>query len=87
MGFAFCEAFASRGCKVYATARDLKKMEGFTDAEIETLALDVTKDEDVRRVVQHIVAAEGKIDVVVNNAGISYISKSDLCVHSPPVHL
>lgn len=32
--------------------------------------MDVTSDEDVKDVVQHIINVEGRIDVVVNNAGI-----------------
>jgi len=43
-------------------------MKGFRDG-IETLALDVTSDEDVQNVVDHIVKVEGRIDIVVNNAG------------------
>ncbi|THH21136.1 hypothetical protein EW146_g369 [Bondarzewia mesenterica] len=66
-----CEQFAERGCKVYATARKVEKMQGFTvRSEIEPLALDVTSDEDVQRVVESIVAREGKIDILVNNAGV-----------------
>ena len=32
--------------------------------------MDVRSDEDVQRVIAHIVELEGRIDVVVNNAGI-----------------
>lgn len=45
-------------------------MAGFSHPRIEKLPLDVTSDEDVKRVVEHIVGKEGKIDIVVNNAGI-----------------
>ena len=38
--------------------------------------MDVTKDEDVQVVVQKILADEGKIDIVVNNAGAISIGKS-----------
>lgn len=51
-------------------------MEGFSDQTIQKLALDVTSDEDVERVIQTILDAEGKVDIVVNNAGISGISVS-----------
>ncbi|KAH9936922.1 oxidoreductase [Amylocystis lapponica] len=69
IGFALCEEFAAQGCKVYATARRLEAMEGFTHEGIVCLKLDVTSDEEVQSVVDHIVAEDGKIDVVVNNAG------------------
>ncbi|KAG6328169.1 hypothetical protein ID866_10920 [Astraeus odoratus] len=69
IGFHLCEQFAERGCIVYATSRRLESMEGFTHDKIRTMAMDVTKDEDVQTVVQKILADEGKIDIVVNNAG------------------
>jgi len=36
---------------------------------IERMRLDVTSDDDVNKVIQEIVAKEGRIDIVVNNAG------------------
>jgi hypothetical protein len=50
-------------------------MDGFHNTSIEKLALDVTSSEDVDRVIKTIVDAEGRIDIVVNNAGIMGISK------------
>lgn len=49
-------------------------MKGFKSDSIETLALDVTSDEDVQRVIKIILDAEGKIDILVNNAGVIGIS-------------
>jgi 1-acylglycerone phosphate reductase len=45
-------------------------MNGFSDPNIEKMSLDVTSDDDVQRVVRDILEIEGRIDVVVNNAGI-----------------
>ena len=45
-------------------------MEGFQNLSIEKLALDVTSDEDVESIIKTILDAEGKIDIVVNNAGV-----------------
>lgn len=64
-----CEEFAQQGCKVYATARKLESIGEFRGKTIEKLALDVNSDEGVNNVVQHIANTEGKIDLVVNNAG------------------
>jgi NAD(P)-dependent dehydrogenase (short-subunit alcohol dehydrogenase family) len=50
-------------------------MDGFKDLTIEKLALDVTSDEDIDRVIKTILDAEGRIDIVVNNAGIMGIGK------------
>ena len=71
-----CEQFAERGCIVYATSRRLDSMQGFKHENIRRMAMDVTKDEDVQVVVQKILADEGKIDIVVNNAGAISIGKS-----------
>ncbi|KAI0353214.1 oxidoreductase [Trametes cingulata] len=69
IGSALCEEYASQGCKVYATARRLETMEGLKH-NVERLKLDVTSDEDVQNVVKTIIDKEGRIDVLVNNAGI-----------------
>ena len=37
---------------------------------IKTFSLDITRDDDVQRVVREVIALEGKIDVLVNNAGV-----------------
>ncbi|PBK76720.1 oxidoreductase [Armillaria solidipes] len=68
IGFALCEQFAQQGCKVYATSRSVETMQGFKDPTIEILALDVTSDDDVQQVIQHVANTEGRVDVVVNNA-------------------
>ena len=44
-------------------------MEGFTQANIERLTLDVTNDANVKEVIATIIEREGRIDIVVNNAG------------------
>ncbi|KAI0003800.1 oxidoreductase [Russula compacta] len=70
IGFHLAEEFASQGCKVYATARKLEKMQNLQRFQIELLSLDVTDDSAVKSVVNTIIANEGKIDIVVNNAGV-----------------
>jgi len=62
--------FASQGCKVYATARKLEKAQALQHPKIKLLPLDVTDDSAVKVVVDTIIANEGKIDIVVNNAGV-----------------
>ncbi|KAI1793157.1 NAD-P-binding protein [Ganoderma leucocontextum] len=70
IGFSLCEAFASKGCIVFATARRLESMEGFTQDNIHRLKLDVMEDVSVNEVIQTIIEKEGQIDILVNNAGI-----------------
>ncbi|KAG1904286.1 uncharacterized protein F5891DRAFT_1162609 [Suillus fuscotomentosus] len=62
IGFHLCERFAERG------SRRLETMDGFKHS-VEKRVMDVTSDDDVKLVVQSILEAQGKIDIVVNNAG------------------
>jgi len=77
-GLATSLAFARRGDKVYATMRDLGKsaaLDGSMAAErlsVEKLRLDVTDDESATAATVAVVAAEGRIDVLVNNAGVEH---------------
>lgn len=72
IGFALCNEFARRGCKVYATSRKVETIGDFSYDHVVKLALDVTDDEAVEQVVKHIVEVEGRIDILVNNAGFFY---------------
>ncbi|KAI0275313.1 NAD-P-binding protein [Gloeopeniophorella convolvens] len=71
IGFHLAKEFALQGCKVYATARKMERMQGLRQHDqIVLLVLDVTDDVAVRTVVSNIIEQEGKIDIVVNNAGV-----------------
>lgn len=70
-----CQEFAANGCKVYATARRVEAMEGFTHEAIEKLRLDVTDDGNIEEAIKSIIDREGRIDVLVNNAGAPCFGK------------
>ncbi|KAG1798310.1 hypothetical protein EV424DRAFT_1473803 [Suillus variegatus] len=69
IGFHLCERFAKQGCIVYATSRRLETVDDFKHS-VEKRVMDVTSDDDVKLVVQSILEEQGKIDIVVNNAGV-----------------
>ncbi|RPD56254.1 oxidoreductase [Lentinus tigrinus ALCF2SS1-7] len=73
IGSALCTEYASRGCKVYATARKLEAMDGLKHSNVEKLVLDVTNEDNIRDVVNTIISQEGRVDVLVNNAGVHCI--------------
>ncbi|WP_433515635.1 oxidoreductase [Nonomuraea sp. CA-143628] len=58
------------GHTVYGVARRVDRMEDIREAGGHTLAMDVTKEEDLRRVVDTVLAEQQRIDVLVNNAGV-----------------
>ena len=69
-------AFARAGARVVLTARTQKKLQEVVDAHpdlrdrLRVVPADVTKDEDVRRLIATTIAEFGRIDILVNNAGI-----------------
>ncbi|MFC0329943.1 oxidoreductase [Paenibacillus sepulcri] len=58
-----------KGFTVYAGARRVEKMRHLEQAGIHLLALDVSDDGSMQDAVAHIIAQEGRIDVLINNAG------------------
>jgi NAD(P)-dependent dehydrogenase (short-subunit alcohol dehydrogenase family) len=62
---------AARGWTVYATARRPETLVDLEAAGCKTLACDVTDEESMRGCVDAVVAAEGAVGVLVNNAGYS----------------
>jgi len=66
IGLACATALQAKGHTVYGSTRDLKRMKSVSFKPIE---LDVTSDASVQAAVDQIIKAEGKIDVLVNNAG------------------
>ncbi len=56
---------------VYGAARRIDKMEGLTKIGGHTIPLDITKQDDIENVVNKIIEEQGRIDVLINNAGYS----------------
>lgn len=71
MGHAMSLEFARRGCHVFATARRLDAMAGLEAAGCTLLPLDVTDAASVQACVSAVMRTAGRIDVLINNAGLS----------------
>ena len=69
IGEATARLLKKRGFTVYAAARRVERMEPLKAEGIHVLPLDITDDASIRTCVETIVAREGRIDVLVNNAG------------------
>ncbi len=68
LGLAMCERLAAKGHAVYGTGRTadtLPKPNGY-----QLLRMDVTDEASVNTTVEEIIRREGRIDVLVNNAGL-----------------
>ena len=76
IGLRTAVAFARAGDTVIATMRNPGKADGLHKAaadagvEVEVVALDVTSDESTRSAVSDALGRHGRIDVLVNNAGV-----------------
>ncbi|MDP9439734.1 MAG: oxidoreductase [Actinomycetota bacterium] len=71
IGRATAERLASRGWRVYATARDVGKIEDLAGRGCAVLPLDVTDEDSMRAAVEEVERREGTVGVLVNNAGYS----------------
>lgn len=83
IGLASATRFASLGAKIVLAARSIDKLEKIAEeinekfnsqqptAKVLCVKTDVTKEEDCKNLVEQTIKHFGKIDVLVNNAGIS----------------
>jgi NAD(P)-dependent dehydrogenase (short-subunit alcohol dehydrogenase family) len=78
LGVVWAHALASAGADIALTARSgelleqvAEELRASTGRKVSTHTGDVTNDADVARVVVEAAAVHGKIDVLVNNAGVS----------------
>lgn len=76
IGLAAAKEFASHGCKVVMAARRLELLQETeklisTTTEVLSVKCDVSIEEDCKALIEATVAKFGRIDILINNAGIS----------------
>ena len=70
IGDALAQAFHKKGLRVFATARNLAKVQHFREMNIETVQLDVVDNISIQRAVEHVrTETGGSLDILVNNSG------------------
>lgn len=74
IGRATAEALAKAGFTVFGTSR---KTGGISPAGLEMLTCDVTDDASVKALVDTVLERAGRIDVVVNNAGVGLLGGAE----------
>ena len=72
IGFDAARLLAEQGHKVYAAARRVEKMEPLRAQSVIPIWMDVTDEASMAQGVKAVLDAEGRIDVLINNAGYGY---------------
>lgn len=73
IGYDAALILAGQGHKVYGAARRIELMERLREKGVVPIRMDVTDEQSMADGVKSIIDAEGRIDVLVNNAGYGYM--------------
>ncbi|RVU02161.1 SDR family NAD(P)-dependent oxidoreductase [Novosphingobium umbonatum] len=71
IGAATADALAQAGYRVFGGARNPANVRPTLGVEV--VAMDVCDDTQVRFAVEHVLEKAGRIDIVINNAGVSLV--------------
>jgi len=69
MGKSTAYNLLQQGYKVYGAARRVERMKDLQDKGMEVVQMDLTQDESIVNAVNTILEKEGRLDILINNAG------------------
>lgn len=69
IGYEAARMLAEQGHKVYGAARRTERMDSLRTYGVTPIPLDVTSDKSAKDAINNIISKEGRIDVLINNAG------------------
>lgn len=72
IGFDATKILAQQGHTIYAAARRVELMEPLKADGVHVIRMDVTDEASMQQGVEAIIQAEGRIDVLINNAGYGF---------------
>ena len=72
IGYDAAQTLAQQGHRVYAAARRVERMEPLKTMGVQVISMDVTDEASMQKGVESVIQAEGRIDVLINNAGYGY---------------
>jgi 1-acylglycerone phosphate reductase len=77
IGDALAKNFHAKGHRVFATARNLKKVQHLKELGLDIILLDVTDEDSISQAVEAVKKLTGgKLDILVNNSGAGKILPS-----------
>jgi len=75
IGRATAEKFAQRGCQVFGTVRSIAKTAPMPGVEL--VEMDIRDEASVQNGIQAVVAQAGRVDVLVNSAGVTLLGATE----------